>query len=329
MIQFLADNIDQLDLALDQLAIRDRNFDRFALMLIDNVVELTLHKYAQDKAAENKLNGPYIEPKFDPSLISKALGRFFDDKAKLARDFGLIDDRHCTTLLHLHRYRNTVYHQGLRHEGILHSLAIFYFMNACDLLTAYEPIIWGSSRDVYSHRALKYIGQMKMFANHETFKNAYARLREVVDSLDFDLLESLSLDMEITIEHIDEMIDFLATDSPEQCIRDDVIVKVQASSIAFTETGKRFARDNGCTVKYVGAYLEWLAKNYNWPIKTDPINSWRGKLTRLRQQSDCHIVLERFCNFMNETSEIRSQINEAASTLDIHIQQEIDRARGK
>ena len=57
MIQFLADNIDQLDLALDQLAIHDRNFDRFAFMLIDNVVELTLHRHAQDKANENDMWG--------------------------------------------------------------------------------------------------------------------------------------------------------------------------------------------------------------------------------------------------------------------------------
>lgn len=45
MMQFFADQIDQMDLALDQLAMHDRNFDRFALMLIDNVVELSLHNY--------------------------------------------------------------------------------------------------------------------------------------------------------------------------------------------------------------------------------------------------------------------------------------------
>lgn len=44
MTQFFADQIDQLDLAIDQLAVRDRNFDRFALMLIDNVVELVLSR---------------------------------------------------------------------------------------------------------------------------------------------------------------------------------------------------------------------------------------------------------------------------------------------
>jgi len=37
MKQFLADNLDQLDLVLDQLSFEDRNFDRFAFMLIDNV----------------------------------------------------------------------------------------------------------------------------------------------------------------------------------------------------------------------------------------------------------------------------------------------------
>ena len=35
-IQFLADLIDQLDLALDQLVLNDRNHDRFALILVDN-----------------------------------------------------------------------------------------------------------------------------------------------------------------------------------------------------------------------------------------------------------------------------------------------------
>jgi hypothetical protein len=54
-MQFIADIIDQMDLALDQLSVRDRNFDRFALMLIDNAVELTLHRFVQDKANENEM----------------------------------------------------------------------------------------------------------------------------------------------------------------------------------------------------------------------------------------------------------------------------------
>lgn len=41
---------DQLDLAIDQLVVRDRNFDWFALMLVDNVVKFIFYQHAeQDK----------------------------------------------------------------------------------------------------------------------------------------------------------------------------------------------------------------------------------------------------------------------------------------
>lgn len=85
MMQFLADQIDQMDLALDQLAMQDRNFDRFALMLIDNVVELTLHNYAIDRSYENDMWGRFSEPRNDPKLVAAALGQRFDSKIKLAR----------------------------------------------------------------------------------------------------------------------------------------------------------------------------------------------------------------------------------------------------
>lgn len=145
MIQFLADNIDQLDLTLDQLAIADRNFDRFALVLIDNVVELTLHKFAQDKSSENKMWGDHDNTKHDPKVIKNALGQNFDAKAKAASKLGLINEALCESILNLHSFRNTTYHKGLRHERILHSLAIFYFRNTCNLLKAYEPVWWTQS----------------------------------------------------------------------------------------------------------------------------------------------------------------------------------------
>ncbi|RBP31096.1 hypothetical protein DET50_106117 [Marinobacter pelagius] len=103
MLQFLADNIDQLDLALDQLAVQDRNFDRFALMLVDNVVELTLHRYAQDRAAENQFWGRKEEPEHDPKLVEKALRQSFDNKAKAVRDLGLYGEQLCTTVLNRKR----------------------------------------------------------------------------------------------------------------------------------------------------------------------------------------------------------------------------------
>ena len=44
MLKFLANNIEQLDLALEHCEKSDANNARFALMLVDNVVEFTLHE---------------------------------------------------------------------------------------------------------------------------------------------------------------------------------------------------------------------------------------------------------------------------------------------
>jgi hypothetical protein len=44
MLKVLVNVLEQMDLALDQLAVNDVNYKRFTLMLVDNVVELTLHQ---------------------------------------------------------------------------------------------------------------------------------------------------------------------------------------------------------------------------------------------------------------------------------------------
>lgn len=330
MFQFFADNIDQLDLALDQLAVADRNFDRFALMLIDNVVELTFHKFIQDKARENEMWTRLEEPRHDPKVIQKGLGQNFDAKAKASSNLGLMDSKVCESILNLHSFRNTAYHKGLRHEGILHSLAIFYFRNACDLLSRYKPSFWSScSSDRISHRALKYLGKIK-FCDHETaFRTAYARLDEVAASMTENLVGDLAADMAKTIDEADTDISFLADEAPIKSSRDEVIIDCQAWPFAFTEEAKAFAKNNGYQGQFVGSYIEWIANNYKWPINKDPIIGWQARLQDLAKEADYHMALKRYCDFMHQTEDIRSKLSESAHQLDAHIQMQIDAARGK
>ncbi len=330
MILFLADNIDQLDLALDQLAVADRNFDRFALMLVDNVVELTLHRFIQDKASENELWGKIKEPKHDPKVIEKALGQNFDNKTKGAAKLGLMTQEVCESILNLHSFRNTSYHKGMRHEGILHSLAIFYFRTACQLSTQYEPRWWSwGSNEKYSYRARKYLGDPVRGDHRKIFEAAFLRLEQVAASMDHDLIGDLSNDMESTIESMDEAISFLANDGPEKRTRDEVIIDSQAWPFAFTDEAKLFAKNNGYPAQTVGSYVEWIASNYAWPVKKDPIKSWKSRSASVANENDEHKSLKRYCDFMRQTEIIRGQITEAAAQLDGYIQQQIDIARGK
>jgi len=330
MIQFLADNIDQLDLALDQLAVNDRNFDRFALMLIDNVVELTLHKYAQEKAGENKLWARLDKPKYNPAAVQNALGQHFGNKVKFAAQTGLIDGSGNITLLNLHAFRNTAYHQGQRHEAILHSIALFYFINACELLTNYSPKYWSwSSRDKYSHRARKYIGDPRSGNQKAIFKKAFQRLSDVATSMKGALVFDLHADMAATVTSIDEAIEFLSDYWLPKKTRNQAVVSCQAWAFAFTDDGKAFAKLNGCPKLSVAEYVDWIANKHRWAVSSDPIPSWHNRLAALKRDSDNHKALARYCDFMKQTQDLRATIVEAASELDQSIEAAAESARGK
>jgi hypothetical protein len=330
MIQFLSDIIDQLDLALDQLSVNDRNFDRFALMLIDNVAELTLHKYVQDRAYDNELWTKLNKPKYDHSEIQKALGQNFDNKIKFAYKTGLVNQTLCESVLYLHTFRNTTYHRGLRHEGILHSLTIFYFINVCKILSAYKPKFWSwSSADKISHRARKYLGNPKWGDQEKNFKFAFNRLEQVASEMDWYLVTDLSNDLNKTIEDIDSAINFLSSDLPDNPSRDEVIIHSQIRGITFSDEAKKFAKENGYNGKSIADYIKWIKSNYKWSIKTDPIPKWKKRLYSLQNEKDLDLALKKYCDFLGQTDSIRNMITESAIELDEYIQHQIDIARGK
>jgi hypothetical protein len=135
--------------------------------------------------------------------------------------------------------------------------------------------------------------------------------------------------MESTVDATDSTIQFLAEDSPEKMTRDEVVVQSQAWAKAFTDEGQAFARDHERKARTVAGYVEWLARHFEWPFKADPIPSWRSRLTSLKNETDHHRALKKYCDFMRQTEVIRSTLTESAVQLDGYIQDQIDRARGK
>jgi hypothetical protein len=330
MLQFFADQIDQLDLCLDQLAIRDRNFDRFALMLVDNVVELTLHQHAEDAAVVDKEWRSLGEPRHDAKILADALGRDFRAKVRFARHSGLASDEVATSVQHLHTFRNRVYHAGLRHETILHSLALFYFENACLILSKYEPNVWSSgSRDQISHRALKYLGKTNFMRSEESVKAAWIRLLEVGTSLGDTLLPDLCSDLAKIVDDVDEQIRFLSEDAPQATTRKQAVVESQILRVAFTESGKAFASANQCPAKTVADYISWMVAHFECSAKDDPIPRWRKRLENLRSETNRHSGFNKYCDFLTETEGLRDAIDASAVELDRYIQLQIDIARGK
>lgn len=337
MIREFCDHIDQLDLALDQLALRDRNFDRFAIMLVDNVVELTLHQHANHKKLFRKRWLDETDSTISDRVLEAASGQDFDAKVTLALQTGLITEPMSRSINWLHSFRNSSYHAGLRHEGILHSLANFYLVTCCDLLVAYRPSSWSSGLQPISHRAAKYLGHTDglrmMFGATELFDAAWKRISAVAQNMKCNMIEDLVRDMSRTIDEVDEQISFVANNAPraEGYSRRQAVIDAQVWPLAFSEKGVEYARKNGYAGKLIQgpALAVWLESNYRGPSSVDPIPAWKRRLRSVSEEKDNHAALDKYCNFMRQTQSLRDDLSNQEAQLDEYIQEQIDLARGK
>lgn len=333
--QMLYDHIDQLDLALDQLALKDRNFDRFAIMLVDNVVELTLHRHAMDQKASSNMWGQSGKPQINPKVLASALGPKFDAKVSLALQTGLLTTSMSQSINWLHSFRNSSYHAGLRHEGILHSLANFYFRTCCDLLSRYKPKSWSSGGEEMSHRVAKYLGASEFawspWTTDNAFDKAWARLKVVAESMKPSLIADLARDMANAVQLADDQINFyVQNDQLTECkTRDAAVVEAQIWPIAFSEKGVQYAQQNGCSgqVGFGPALARWLREHYKPTFASDPVPKWRDRLRSLEQEKDEDAALEKYCNFFNQTLIIRGQLTRQDDALWQHIEELSDRYR--
>ncbi|TPJ41052.1 hypothetical protein [Mesorhizobium sp. B2-7-1] len=333
MLKQLAANLEQLDLAYDHLMLGDANNARFALMLTDNAIEITLHQIAERQAGSNRSWSRDKEFKYERELAD-ALGRNFEPKVKFARLMGHFSQEVGETIFTAHGYRNEVYHIGVKHEELLPALSRFYFSVACDVLATLKSIGigWGSNLKI-PERAKKY------FPNHdrrfmpgswEEYRAGCSLLASKVSGSDEALRAHLASHMDRVITEKDDFIKYLQGGYPrdERPTREQIVIDCQAWPVTFSDAGKAFLRSNPPPGKSVHGYVQWIGEHYPFQYRNDPIPSWRKRLLGVRGEKNPHRALRKYQMFMDETSAVRGWIDEATSALDARVEEEIERMRG-
>jgi hypothetical protein len=326
MLTQLVNTIEQLDLAAEHLGRGDPNNARFALMLSDNIVELTLHQHAKEKRKELKANSWRQETYEHGKALEKALGRWFDEKLRFATLIGKLSPEVSESIRIGHQFRNDVYHVGLQHEAVLPALAAFHFELTCQLCADYEIRSWGyNPGQSIPERARKYFKADKFFMN---FREEYrAGCLTLVSKSGHDnkrFAETLADHMDEVIEVQDRGIDYIAENAPRPASRDEVVISCQSWPLAFSEEGRAFALKNGFIAGHI---VNWLEHNYPFTFKGDPIKAWRKRSERLRGESDPHKALKMYRSFMDETAELCGSIEESASAVDQYVEGQIERMR--
>lgn len=331
MLQFLANNIEQLDLALEHVLMGDANNARFGLMLVDNVVEITLHQIAKDMQSKAQA-GKYRENPYEHAdALRSALGQHFGPKVKFAKLIGKLGDEESETIMTLHSFRNEVYHIGVQHEPVLPAISRFQFVVTCNILSRFSPAVISYTTDMkLPDRACKYFGnnEFPIINAIDMYQTACVSLRErvPVDTIEFAAI--LADHVDTVIEEQDNAVDMIATGGPKQTSRDEAVAETMAWNVAFTNEGKKFAQENGWVKGSVFDFVKWIETHYPIPIRRDPIGSWRKRANRIRHETNPHKALQKYRNFMTSTAEIRATLEEAHFQVEMYIDEQIDRMRG-
>jgi hypothetical protein len=330
MLGFLANILEQLDLALEHLEKNDATNARFSLMLTDNVAELFLHQLAKDKQNELESYAHRNKPYSEATELRKALEERFNPKVKFGRILGTLSEETAETVMRIHLFRNEVYHVGIQHEAVLPGVAAFYFKTVCDFIAEYSPpfFSWGSNQRI-PDRAKKY------FSGHASFPGDPRQFRVACEKLASksghdpkEYSRILADHMAVVIEDLDTGIDTIAKGVYKETTRDQAIIDCQTWPLAFSKEGKAFSQANGWKGGNHFAYIDWLAKNYPLQYKGDPIPAWRRRTERLRGEKNPHLALKMYRSFMDDTATLREHIDDAWRQVDQEIDMAIERARG-
>jgi hypothetical protein len=328
MLSFLANIIEQVDLAREHVAKGDSNNARFGLMLTDNAVEITLHQIAKDQQRDQKSFSQRDKVYEHSAALEAALGQHFGSKVKFASAIGVLPEGVSESIGIFHAFRNEVYHIGIQHETILPVVAAFYFKVACDFLAGYSPRWIGYDPDMeFPERSRRFFGDQKFHMDGiEKYQAACTELGNALPFSPADVAAILADHMDDVIKMQDIAIHMIATAGPCKHSRDEAVAETFAWTVAFTDEGKRYALKGG--FKGTGPdYIKWLAENYPLPLKKDPIPGWKSRAAGIRAESNPHKALKKYRDFMKQTSDVRAALEKSHGQVEQYVEEQIERMR--
>lgn len=321
--------IEQLDLAADQLRRGSPSYARFALILTDNVVELVIHRVCSDIISYDDIWVKLDKPKYSSKQREDALGQRFDRKARFLVSASKIVADQADFITICHKYRNELYHAGLRHDDIVLDIAWHYHDFAISLFEKVNPNnSWYSGAEV-TEAVARYAGRNGMAVMQDIASVANS-LRADRPQKKRSLAEALSCSAVRRVDELIEEIEFLVENDPQKKTDDESLYELQFfdylhsdDSVAKTVWGKVK------TPRQRDAAIAFLKETWQAKYKINPLPGFRTQAEKIASLKMDVLALKAFEKFKNDIAYFGRIVDEAAIALDGYIQHQIDVARGK
>lgn len=335
-MHYLQPCVEQLDLAGRQLHLPGVSYARFALLLVDNVIELMCHQQAEFLVLLDKDRAHWASRAYSVRDEKAALGQHFDEKVKFVARADKLTDSQRDFILRAHQFRNECYHAGLVHEDIVWDLAWHYHDLACELMEQLRPgWAWfvqyrgGPSDAIQEH--LKNAGLV------EDLMDLPERMPQIINSVkavkppsERSLSQILSESAERQLQRILEGIEFIARDGLETEDLDEALKAVlfrRQPELDELKAGLDLQSPEGCKEwfeRFNAAEAAFVA-----PIRIESLERWRDRAADLAREQSPSMALVKYTDLRRDFSELAECVAEAATQLDQEIQHQIDVFRGK
>lgn len=322
--------VEQLDLALEQLAIGTPTASRFALILVDNVVELVLHKSCETEIMVDDSRGRLASKRYDVKARSGALGQRFGPKVEFCVQLEILSRAEAGFIRNVHEYRNELYHTGVRYDAIILPLAWEYFGTAADLLPRMR--VGGYLMvDPESSRVAKYfpggiwnnVPKTRIADAAQSLRGARPQLPKTVR----DMLSDFAVQL---VQEVQADLDFLASDNPNGWDEQRALFEVQLLHYAFDAVhGPQLMGAKLAPGETVFQRLDRLRAEWRPEFRSSPVKRWTKHAEMVSEAADSYGALAGFQRLRREMQDLANVLREAARSLDHAIQMEADQRRGK
>jgi hypothetical protein len=332
----LAQTVVQLEEAKRFILAGDVPRLRLALILLDNAVEVIMHRTVREElehasfysrllerlpAGPLDAEGERMRSEFSTNVVpdsrAQKIRRFFGEKLKfLAKDRDRMPESIARVLNHIHDYRNETQHQDRVRVGSLRPATLILFDIATELLVTLNPgsVTWYSEDD-YGWLERFGLPATILAAGNDVPSQVKAQLRSGLALDTVHLAKALVDHLTDRLNEMEEQLSFVVENSTLGPGEPSVVLK----SIQF--------RDSGGQRKLTERGADFAAFSPRYTMKS--FGRWRAETAKLEHMNDRFEMFDRFATIEDEFEPLEASIRQTARELDSAIQLAVDLARGK
>ena len=326
--------VEQLDRATDELADGSAIAGRLALILIDNVVELLMHRHCKDIfQREAGFDPDPAKPgRYSRAARVRVLGQRFDEKYKFLLREGDLSQQELDFIRICHDIRGEAYHAGLTHDAFIRSLAAEYHALACSLIARLQ-VSWrtSSSIDQYGPRVEKHLctgpGRLGDRYLCTPIEDMAVSLNASRSPLDIRLQDALADALSSRLDSIEASLQFLVDSTPDgKGSAEDELIEAQRWADLFSGVPLDVQERTDEYGAYVLRRRKEMDASWEPKLRALPMTSWRARAESTRGATTMS-ALTRYEQLSRDIEHIEGVLDSTASALSSHIDMQSDAAR--